>query len=505
MHELPYLVRSAVLDYGLLEENDRVLVACSGGPDSMALFHILKEISSEYALALYLIHLNHGIRKEADEDEAFVRQIASDSGLEIIAGRVDCVTLSKRWKMSLEGAARKARYEFFSAQARNLGVSKIALGHTADDQAETILMRLLRGSGLKGMAGISPVRRRDGVCYIRPLIRCQRPEILKYLSSVNIPFKTDKTNLKPCCTRNRIRLELMPYLKKEFNPSLVNTLSKTAELLREDHLALKEIVSGIEKQIEKGSKKIDTAEDALKILPFIEISGRETQYLHIKDLKAQPLGIQRRILQKSLSRFNQKPGSLHFEHIQAIIRLMNRSEGGGELDLPGGINVYRSGGNLFLTRYGTGREKYLKGRSDEEKGDINHYPLNIPGITFIPFFNLTLNASLLDLNEITEMPTDPKAAFLDYDTITGPFQIRSRFPGDRFHPLGIPAEKKLKEFFIDMKVPRKIRDVWPLLAGGSKIYWVLGLRIGHPYRVTSNTSKILKMDFKITKVSGLDS
>ncbi|MGA1839873.1 MAG: tRNA lysidine(34) synthetase TilS [bacterium] len=505
MHELSHLVRNAVLDYSLLEENDHVLVACSGGPDSMALFHVLKEISSEYALTLYLIHLNHGIRKEADEDEAFVRQIAGDSGLEIVTGRVDCLALSKRWKISLEGAARKARYEFFRAQARNLGVSKIALGHTADDQAETLLMRLLRGSGLKGMAGISPIRHRDGVCYIRPLIRCQRPEILKYLSSRNIPFKTDKTNLKACCTRNRIRLELIPYLKKEFNPSLVNTLSKTTELLREDHLALKETVSGIEKRIEKGSKKIDTAKDALNTLPFIEISGKETQSLHIEDLKTQPLGIQRRILWKSLSHFNQKPGSIHFEHIQAIIRLINRSEGGGELDLPGGINAYRSGGNLFLTRYGTGREKYLKRRSEEEKRNINHYPLNIPGSTFIPFFNLTLKASLLDINEITEIPADPKAAFLDYDTITGPLQVRRRFPGDRFHPLGMPSEKKLKEFFIDMKVPRRIRDVWPLLAGGSKIFWVLGLRIGHPYRVTSSTSKILKMDFRITKVPGFDS
>jgi tRNA(Ile)-lysidine synthase len=116
-----------------------------------------------------------------------------------------------------------------------------------------------------------------------------------------------------------------------------------------------------------------------------------------------------------------------------------------------------------------------------------------------------LNASILDIEKITKIPSDPKVAFLDYDTITGPLRIRRRFPGDRFHPLGMPSEKKLKEFFIDMKVPRRVRDIWPLLASGSNIFWVLGLRIGHPCRVTSNTLKILKMDFRITKGSGVDS
>jgi tRNA(Ile)-lysidine synthase len=496
MHELLHLVRVAVHEYRLLEEKDHILVACSGGPDSIALFYILQEISSEYDLTLYLAHLNHGIRKESDEDEAFVRQVAKDTGVKIVAGKVDCLELSQRWKISLEGSARKARYEFFSTQARTLGVSKIALGHTAEDQAETILMRLLRGSGLQGMAGIPPIRYSKGVCYIRPLIKCQRSGIMQYLSSRNIPFKTDKTNLKRCCTRNRIRLDLIPFLKKEFNPSLVSTLCKTAELLREDHLVLKHTVSKIEKRIGIDSKETDVAQDDLNILPFIEISGKDVQCLHLEGLKAQPLGIQRRILQESLSRFKKGSRGVNFKHIQAIIRLINRSKGGGELDLAGGIKVYRTGGKLFLTQCGTDKEQNLKGLSDGEKHDRNYYPLNIPGITFIPFFNLTLNALLLERDKITEIPSDPTVAFLDYDTIIEPLQIRRRFPGDRFHPLGMPSEKKLKEFFIDTKVPKRIRDVWPLLAGDSKIFWILGLRIGHPYRVTSNTSKILKVDFK---------
>ena len=173
--------------------------------------------------------------------------------------------------------------------------------------------------------------------------------------------------------------------------------------------------------------------------------------------------------------------------------------------MPEGVKVYRVGGRLFLTKCGEKREKYLKSQSGEEREHIDHYPLNVPGTTFIPWFNLTINASLLDMEKIKEIPTDPTVAFLDFHRISGPLRIRVRYPGDRFHPLGMPSEKKLKEFFIDMKVPRRIRDAWPLLTGGSKIIWVLGLRIGHPWRVTSNTSKILKMDFKITKGAGLDS
>jgi tRNA(Ile)-lysidine synthase len=487
-------VREALREYALLEPKDRVLVACSGGPDSMALFHILMDLSREYDLTLYMAHLNHGIRKEADEDEAFVRQVAENAGIPVAAESVNCLELSKEWGMSLEGAARKIRYEFFERQAKRLGISKVALGHTAEDQAETILMRLIRGTGLQGMGGIPPIRHSRGISYVRPLIRCQRSDVLDYLSSADISYRTDSTNFRRCCTRNRVRLDLMPLLKKGFNPSIVHNLSRTAEMLREDHLALAHYVSKIGSDMGLGRGKKGEGGFGWKAFLSGRASGEVSWSLDLETLKSQPLGVQRGVLREWLKGFMGTSQGIHFEHIQAILNLMNRFQGGGMLNLPEGIRIYKDEKRLFLATHSDDNEGALKKGPDDQKGKSG-YDVNIPGMTSIPDFDLTLRASLLDRGEMKGISSDPSVAFLDYDTISIPPRIRSRLPGDRFHPLGLPSEKKLKAFFIDSKVPQRLRDRWPLLAGGSEIFWVLGLRIGDPYKVTPYTSKILHIDF----------
>ncbi|MBN2372167.1 tRNA lysidine(34) synthetase TilS [bacterium] len=524
--------------YGLLEKGDGIIVACSGGPDSIALFYILLELVQEYDLRLCLAHLNHGIRKESDEDGAFVRRVSESKGIHFFIEKTDCLSLSKEWKLSLEASARKARYDFFARCAKMTGFSNVALGHTANDQAETVLMRLIRGSGLRGLTGIPPVRESNGIRFIRPILGCERPDIIKYLSLRKIQYRTDETNLKRCCTRNRVRLDIIPYIERDFNPSIIRTISRTAELLRDDLLTLEGLASRQILMPYKNDANDENKQQGLfsrkTLMPLCVATKHENRrlfyehitthaagwkgFLHYRlgrsngleplnldDFKDLPIGMQRRILQGYLEQFYGEDAAkgIYFIHIDAIMRLINRTEGGGELSLPSGIILYRQERKLFLIS----REFDSCSKADDvntegeitnvyEPGESFFYPIRIPGITHIPVIDLTLDASILYINKIKEMPSDPMTAFLDYETIEGPVQIRTRIHGDRFHPLGMSGEKKLKEFFIDAKVIRGIRDIWPLFANGSHIIWVLGIRIGHPYRITSKTSKVLRVVIK---------
>lgn len=489
---LLHKVSAFIREHGLLDRKDRVLVACSGGPDSTALFHLLRAIAPSFDLDLVIAHLNHGIRTDAGEDEAFVRALAEDAGVSLVAEAADCPALSREWRVSLEGAARRARYAFLDRQAHALGITKVALGHTADDQAETILMRLLRGSGLRGLAGISPVRRARGIQYIRPLLVIPKGDILAFLASQSIPYRTDTTNTMRCCTRNRIRLDLMPCLEKEFNPSLVQTLSRTAELLREDDLALSHFASLLLDRV-----AVERGTSGWKSFLSPDTAGTGDLEVRCAHLTEQPVGLQRRLLQEALARYTGVPQGAHFEHVASILRMINAPQGGGQVDVPGGVTVCRDGDSLRFTRRARRKEGAQGGDENGRAGVSSPIPLKIPGTTCIPALDCTLHGSVLPRGEIAGIPPPPGVAFLDYDTLPKPLMIRTRHPGDRFHPLGVKGEKRLKEFFIDQKVPKRLRDAWPLVVGNGHIIWVLGLRIAHPYRMGPGTTRVLRLSFDL--------
>ncbi len=506
-------IRNVINEHALIKKKDTVIVACSGGPDSVALFHLLKELVDEYELGLYLAHLNHGIREEADEDEEFVRHMAKAAEVEIVCKKVDCLKLKKEWRVSLEGAARRARYDFLINMAKMLNVSKVALGHTANDQAETVLMRLIRGSGLRGMAGILPIRYSFGIGFIRPLLRCEKEEILKYLSAKGIPYKTDRTNFKRFSTRNKIRLDIIPYIKRNLNPSIIRSISRAAELLREDNTAIEELICqntgyhkgsldvGYYKAFQDVVKKGVPITDWKGFLFAQKEQGKDKDFLYFElaSLRSFPLGIQRRILIHSLTQFCNKRNykGIHFEHIQAILRLISHSEGVRELVLPC-VRIYLQDQKLFICSKDFDLDKTISGSNRECGNKIKQtpYEIKITGNTYVECLGLTIKTKLLNRQELKEIPSDPLVAFLDYDTLSMPIEIRTRRPGDRFHPLGMPGKKKLKEFFINEKVMKNLRDSWPLLSSGADIFWVVGLRIGHPYQVTSKTLQVLKVDFE---------
>jgi len=334
--------------YNMLYSGETVLVGVSGGPDSMALLYLLMDIRNEYGIALKLAHLNHGFRKEAVDEAEFVRKTAVSLGLPVIISSIDVPAIKERDGLSAQEAARKARYAFFAAAVEEAGASMVALAHTADDQAETVLMRLLRGSGPLGLSGIPPVRkissqesgdRRQGPIIIRPLIECSRKEIEKYISERNIPFVTDSSNLKMDYMRNRVRMELLPFLEG-YNPNIKETLVRTADVARRDNEFLDmEAESAYQSLIPQPSSFIPTDNSGIT--------------LDFKLLKKLPEAVSSRVIRKAIKAVKGDLKRVSFQHISDILSLMDYGEGKWSLHLPD-VTVSREHDKLLFKR-GEGR------------------------------------------------------------------------------------------------------------------------------------------------------
>ena len=326
--------------YNMLYSGETVLVGVSGGPDSMALLYLLMDIRNEYGIALKLAHLNHGFREEAAGEAEFVRKTAVSLGLPVIIRCIDVPAIKETDGLSAQEAARKARYAFFAEAAEEAGASMVALAHTADDQAETVLMRLLRGSGPLGLSGIPPVRkissqesggRRQGPIIIRPLIECSRKEIEKYISERNIPFVTDSSNLKMDYMRNRVRMELLPFLQG-YNPNIKETLVRTADVARRANQFLDMEADRIYKTFRDNKEGISMEFKTLKELHPAVSSG---------------------VIRKAIKEVKGDLKRVSFQHISDILSLTDFGEGKWSLHLPC-VTVSREHDKLLFKR-GEGR------------------------------------------------------------------------------------------------------------------------------------------------------
>lgn len=328
--------------YNMLCNGDTVLVGVSGGPDSMALLYLLMEIRNEYGIVLKAAHLNHGFRKEAADEAKFVRKTAASLGLPVVISSINVPAIKETDGISAQEAARKARYAFFAEAAEEAGASMVALAHTADDQAETVLMRLLRGSGPLGLSGIPPVRkissqesggRRQEPIIIRPLIDCSRKEIEKYISERNIPFVTDSSNLKMDYMRNRVRMELLPFLEG-YNPNIKETLVRTAEVASRDNQLL------------------DMEADRI----YTTVASHENHgaiSMEFKALKALHPAVSSRVIRKAIKAVKGDLKRVSFQHISDILGLIDFGEGKWSLHLPD-VTVSREHDKLLFKR-GEGR------------------------------------------------------------------------------------------------------------------------------------------------------
>lgn len=454
-------VRETVTRHNMLERGDKVLVGVSAGPDSVCLLHVLKELKEEYGLSLYIAHLHHGFRgSEADEDVRFVQDMGESLGIPVHIEYADIPSYIKRAGLSKQAGAREVRYRFFYRVADEAGADRIALGHTADDQAETFLMRLLRGSGGPGLSGIPPVRER----IIRPLIDIYREEIRQFLSERGIRYRIDSSNLSPVYLRNKIRLELIPYLSKEFNPNIMDTLLRNLKILRDEEIFLDENVRKIYPGMLVSASKESVTFDAWKYASLA-------------------LPIRRRMLRHAIESIaGEGAVALSFRHIEDSLSLLD-GDREGEVHLPCGLIVKRDRETFGV---------YLK--TAEAPVRPYTYDVAIPGETPVPEVGITIRTAILDSSayEKQEEGDDPYKAFFDLGKFSFPLIIRRREKGDLFCPKGMAGhKKKIKEYFIDRKIPRRERDKIPVLVSPEGILWVVGYRTDDRFRVTPDTKKIL--------------
>jgi tRNA(Ile)-lysidine synthase len=454
-------VKGAIKQYQLLKVGERVLLALSGGPDSMALFDIFLTLQEPYQLSLSVAHLNHLLRgKAAEEDACFVQKLARRFKIPCFIEKIDVLALARQEKKSVEEVAREERYQFLFKIAKKIKAQKIATAHHQDDQVETILMRILRGSGPGGLKGILPLR--DQII-IRPLLEISREEILAYLKEKKIKFCQDRSNLDESFFRNKIRKKLIPLLEREYQPQIKRNLLHLAKLVSEEDQLLGEIA---EKSLSKLILRTTSHQIVLSLPGFLK----------------EPVAIQRKLILGVLEKI--KAPHLYFQHLENILRFLKSSDR-GTITLPRGFLVEKKQVQEFMVRKG----------KEVKSVRFSSVPLNIPGTTLLPALRLSLESKIL--SPPVHFPPPPSIVYLDYDRVNKPLSLRQRKEGDRFIPLGMKGHQKIKDFFINQKIPLERRESIPLLVDQTgKILWVVGLRLSEEVKVIPQTKKVLKIEVK---------
>jgi tRNA(Ile)-lysidine synthase len=455
-------VKKAIQKHGMLRKGERVIVAVSGGPDSVALLKVMTLISDEYNLTLFTAHLNHGLRREADDEEQFVRRISREMGIIAESAKVDINSLKKGTGRSIEDIGREVRYRFLSEVAEKHNAHAIALGHTLNDQIETVLMNFLRGSGPEGLKGMLPTR--DSL-YIRPLLGISRKEILSFIAFHKLPYVTDASNTENIYLRNRIRHSLLPLLKK-YNSNLEKSLINMAEIMRLEDDYMKTTVYSV-------------------LSEWNIVPGKGEIVISVSALKKCHEAVQHRILKELLRRFTPTGQGIGYAHIKAVMDVCKSDHPSGCLYLPHVIVVRREYDSLILS---IGKQ----GGIYEKQGEI-FYEASIPGSVHVVESGKTLRFEFVESHDGIHA-TGHNAVFMDYDRIVAPVIIRTAQPGDRIQPLGMKGTKKIKSYFIDEKVPLNVRKNTLLLSDRESVIWIAGMRLSERVKITDKTSRILKVE-----------
>ncbi len=466
MDLLVFKTRKYIKEHKLVSGGDKVLLAISGGPDSMALLEALFILSEELKISLHVVHLNHRFREEAKKEAEFVREKAQEKGLPVTILEYDVPGYRDINRLSSQEAARQIRYSLFRQVALETGSARIAVAHHSDDQVETLVLNLIRGTGLEGLKGMQPERDWQGIRIIRPFLALTRKEIETYLAANNIESCLDKSNLKETYFRNKIRIRLLPLLEQEYNPALRKRL-----------LSLSKIVAETEAYMEEKTEEALTA----VAKPFSGEEGEGTFLNRREFLRLSP-AIQARVLRKSLACLLPGLKGLSSRHISSLRRLAS-GETGASINLPGSLKASLTYNTILIIR--------------ETGKPLAFTPvfLPVPGRVNLPALGLSMKAEILDREKAPWPPDPKKEALLDYDTIREATRLllRRRRPGDKFRPLGLTGSKKLKDYLIDKKIPRANRDNLPLVMIGGDIIWATGLEIGDAYKIKPETKKILRL------------
>ena len=439
--------------YSLFDKGDTLVVACSGGADSVSLLHLLNELKKDWGLRLVVGHYNHKLRKEADEDHRFVRRLASSYSLPFCSESGDVKAFADKNRMNLEEAGRRLRYGFLKKTAEKNGNALIATGHTMTDQAETVLMRVIRGTGSLGLGGIQP-KTEGGI--VRPLLLVKRTEVLEYIEKKGLEYRVDKSNFNTDFLRNRIRHRLIPYLESNYSPRITDTLSRLALIVQEEESFLKEI-----------SRQKSA-------LAGVWIKGQ--YWLDMDFLCTLPRALQRRVVREYISRIRGDLRGISYKDIHSILHL----ERGKEFHLEKGL-VFKNRNGLLGVQEGSEDVTYRY----RWTGDS---PLKIRETgTIIKGQRVDKKTDSRDFN-------NRKRAFFDRSKLKFPLIVRNRRYGDRYVPLGSPGSQKIKEMMRARRIPEADRERCPVFISGDEIVWVQGLPVSEKHKVRNNTRKIFKIE-----------
>ncbi len=469
-----------ISQHDMIEPDETVLVAVSGGADSLALLYGLHALHTQLNCRFHVVHLNHCLRPDAAAAADFVQQHASHLDVPCTVRRADVPRLVKKWKLSVEAAGRKARYQFYETVCTEVGATKVALGHHHDDTAETVLMNLIRGSGATGLKGIPPVR---DLKIIRPLVGVTRQQIEAYLVSIGVTPQHDATNTDRRYLRNRIRHELIPLLENNYNPNIRTRLSRTADVLGAESEYLDTIArAGVE---------------ACRISDTGKTAGPNSVILHRTKFRAYHVAVQRRMLRQSVAEMLGDMNDLYFMHYEAMLNLIEGNAPNATLALPKSLRFRRTYQHLVFERF-TSADLLLTGATNSFT-----YPLVVPGKTFIPALKAEITVEVGDVPSHEMLtPSDGKfEATLDYKKLketfvaASPLIVRNRQRGDRFQPYGMQGRKKIKDFLIDAKVPRYERNSIPLLVCEDQVLWIIGYTTCELFKITLSTRQYLYLRY----------
>lgn len=444
-------VKSYIHQNKLITKGDTIIVGVSGGADSMMLLHFLNKYKDYYHIKLKVAHVHHGIRLEADEDKEYVEAMARQWHIPCYTHYCDVKKIAKDRKMSEEEIGREERYNFFISLTNEN--DKIATAHNTNDQAETLIMRFIRGADIKGLGGI--LARRGSI--IRPILCLTREEIEYYCTVNHIEFHTDHTNYETIYTRNKIRLECIPYIEKNINPNINLTLFEHSQVYQEQENFLESYTEDVFSRI-------------------VQVKDQEVE-INIEGLQKEKIYIQKRILYKSLSIIIGHSKDIGLKHINQMIELISMNNG-KKICLPYNCIVYRNYEVLTIAM--------------ESKGVFSNYEYTLQmGINNIEALDMKIAMSVVTRKTFEQSQQNMYTKYIDYDKIKDNLCLRTRRKED--YIVLNNGSKKLKKFYIDEKIPQHKRDSWPIITDGQEVVWVLDSRLNVNYFVTDQTVNILEI------------
>lgn len=450
-------VAATVSRHRMIAPGDTVIVALSAGADSTALLHALVQLKGKLRCRVCACHIHHGLRgADANADAEHAARLAESLGVMFSSSRADVRSYAKASKLSLEAAAREVRYQLLQQAARAHSATCIATGHTADDQAETVLLNLLRGAGPTGLAGMRPVR--DNI--VRPLIGVTHADVEEYCRANNLAYRTDESNQDLRFTRNRIRHEVMPALRR-IQPRITDVLCRLAAIMRDED-------GFISAHADAEAERLEIAVDAMDGMP---IPIPEFSKLHP--------AVQRRVARIAIARAKGDGRDIELNRVEALVHLLTHGRTGARIELPGDLYAIRTYGEILISQ-----------GERVEAPPPQEWDLAVPGELEVSTLRFHFSASL---STSKRKPALPNSAALDAARVTIPLRVRTWRPGDRFIPLGMTQSVKLQDFFVNAKVPRALRHRVPLVLSGNRIVWVVGHRISDEFKVTPNTRRTVRI------------